>query len=197
MCGPQVRFYERGSERSESLLDHRLHRKPRRCRHDPRAHSCARGSDNHQSESTSDQHGAPRRAIPGQAPVENDRLAPGCDRYTSNHRFARPFRLWRPPPHLQRAQQTPLKTSPEHPNNQPYFATIPFRVVIRPTGRRLAVLAGVRLPYATYTGMAGVPSLWVYPKRGIEKSIWLQPAVWTMRTQRTAVWMGRLNFHMS
>ena len=62
----------------------------------------------------------------------NDRLTPCCDRHTSNRRFARPFRLQRPPPHPQRAQRTPLKTSPERPVNQPYFATIPFRAVIRP-----------------------------------------------------------------
>ena len=106
--------------------------------------ACTRGSHNHQSESTSAQHRAPRRAIPGQAPVGNDRLTPGCDRHTSNRRCARPFRLRRPPPPLQRAQQTPLKSSPERPNNQPYFATIPFRVVIRPighAGRRLEALA--------------------------------------------------------
>ena len=62
----------------------------------------------------------------------NARLTPCCDRYPSNRRFARPFRLQRPPPHPQRAQRTPLKTSPERPVNQPYFATIPFRAVIRP-----------------------------------------------------------------
>ena len=45
----------------------------------------------------------------------NDRLTPRCDRYTSNRRFARPFRLQRPPPHPQRAQRTPLKTSPRAP----------------------------------------------------------------------------------
>ena len=68
----------------------------------------------------------------------NDRLTPCCDRYTSNRRCARPFHLQRPPPHsqraqrAQRAQRTPLNTSPERPVNQPYFATIPFRAVIRP-----------------------------------------------------------------
>ena len=74
----------------------------------------------------------PAARTPGQAPVENDRLTPCCDRYPSNRRFARPFRLQRPPPHPQRAQRTPPKTSPERPVNQPYFATIPFRAVIRP-----------------------------------------------------------------
>ena len=75
---------------------------------------------------------APRRAIPRQAAVENDRLTPCRDRYPSNRRFARPFRLQRPPAHPQLAQRTPLKTSPERPVNQPDFATIPFRAVIRP-----------------------------------------------------------------
>ena len=98
----------------------------------PRARSCSRGSHNCPCESTSAQHRAPRRANTRTAPVENDRLTPCCDRYTSNRRFARPFRLQRPPPHPQRAQRTPLKTSPERPVNQPYFATIPFRAVIRP-----------------------------------------------------------------
>ena len=64
--------------------------------------------------------------------MENDRLTLCCDRYTSNRRFARPFRLQCPTPHPQRAQRTPLKTSPERPVNQPYFATIWFRAVIRP-----------------------------------------------------------------
>ena len=45
----------------------------------------------------------------------NDRLTPCRDRYPSNRRFARPFRLQRPPPHPERAQRTPLKTSPERP----------------------------------------------------------------------------------
>ena len=77
----------------------------------------------------------PAARTPGQAPVENNRPTPCCDRYPSNRRFARPFRLQRPPPNpqrAQRAQRTPPKTSPERPVNQPYFATIPFRAVIRP-----------------------------------------------------------------
>ena len=112
------------------------HRKSRCHRHDPRARSCSRGGHNHPCESTSAQHRAPRRANTRTAPVENDRPTPCCDRYTSNRRFARPFRLQRPPPHPQRAQRTPLKTSPERPVNQPYFATIPFRAVIRPIRSR-------------------------------------------------------------
>ena len=46
--------------------------------------------------------------------------------------FPRPFRLQSPPSHPQPAHRTPLTTSHERSFNQSYFATIPFRAVIRP-----------------------------------------------------------------
>ena len=46
--------------------------------------------------------------------------------------FPRPFRLQSPPSHPQPAHRTPLTTSHERSCNQSYFATIPFRAVIRP-----------------------------------------------------------------
>ena len=89
---PQVRWH---------AARHRLHRKSGCHRRDPRAHSCTRGSHHCPSERTSTQHRAPRRATPGQAPVENDRLTLGSDRYPGNRRFGQTFRLQRPPPHPQ------------------------------------------------------------------------------------------------
>ena len=88
-----------------------------------------------QAESASDRYRDPRRAIPGQTPVENDCLALRCGRYMSIRRCARPFRLQRPPPHPQPAHRTPLTTSHERSFNQSYIATIPFRAVIRPIRR--------------------------------------------------------------
>ena len=57
--------------------------------------------------------------------------------------FPRPFRLQSPPSHPQPAHRTPLTTSHERSFNQSYFATIPFRAVIRPIrgGRFCALLS--------------------------------------------------------
>ena len=51
--------------------------------------------------------------------------------------FPRPFLLQSPPSLPQPVHRTPLTTSHERSFNQSYFATIPFRAVIRPIGNRV------------------------------------------------------------